>query len=703
MKHANRVLALLLALPTFVFAEEDNGLLTDAEEVVVETVDTAVEEAELSLEAFEEQAPEAPPTEAPAAEEGPMPVLTVFAIRPEGAAVTVRNADGEIVEPEQSGDYQLAPGEYVYDARAEGFVGVFDVPFTVTEGEEYALVEAILEEEGNGDGAETEEIPVEDIEAEAESPAEDSREPSPEEEATEAEPTAEATSSAPDGAPSPEGKAFGEPTEEPANVAFPSGEGAERSEADEVDSIEPTAQPMDEPIEVYAEAVDEAPTAEPDAVAELEELPLPEGEALLIEEEPVADAVEVIEVKEAADGGADRAGRLCGREGKCQGPGGLYGGRWRQRKQDPGSGWYAVTEDVGFSESVIITGDTNLILCDGKTLYANDGIWVQQQAKLTIWAQSTGYRMGKLNAIARDGDKAGIGSGQHQVAGAIVINGGNITAISQYGAGIGGGNKGMTKGDTGYTTITINGGEVTAKSEQIGAGIGSGGDDNTIGTITITGGTVDATGNTNAGIGDYNARNDVTITGGRVTAHGGAGKGGIYGRKITIGGIAEIGDYVVADGKNYAAGICGLEQIVINGSRVTATGGEDGGAGIGGGYEREKCCSITITNSTVTATGGEKGGAGIGGGYERGGSRGNLEGNVTITNSTGHGPGDGRDGDGEGHRQAHPGGLGGQHLSDHLGHGKAGQLHRDRKAGQADGDGERREDHADGFQRQQDL
>ena len=124
MKHANRVLALLLALllalPTFALAEEDTGLLTDAEEVVVETVDTAVEEAELSLEAFEEQAPEAPPTEAPAAqEEGPMPVLTVFAIRPEGAAVTVRNADGEIVEPEQSGDYQLAPGEYVYDARAE--------------------------------------------------------------------------------------------------------------------------------------------------------------------------------------------------------------------------------------------------------------------------------------------------------------------------------------------------------------------------------------------------------------------------------------------------------------------------------------------------------------------------------------------------------------------------------------------------------
>ena len=76
MKHANRVLALLLALPTFALAEEDNGLLTDAEEVVVETVDTAVEEAELSLEAFEEQAPEAPPTEAPAAEEGPMPVLT---------------------------------------------------------------------------------------------------------------------------------------------------------------------------------------------------------------------------------------------------------------------------------------------------------------------------------------------------------------------------------------------------------------------------------------------------------------------------------------------------------------------------------------------------------------------------------------------------------------------------------------------------
>ncbi|HBG6419206.1 TPA: hypothetical protein KQX07_000313 [Clostridioides difficile] len=70
---------------------------------------------------------------------------------------------------------------------------------------------------------------------------------------------------------------------------------------------------------------------------------------------------------------------------------------------------------------------------------------------------------------------AGIGGGNTESGGNIIINGGAITAIGQessrntgYGAGIGGGGNG-SGGD-----ITINGGTITAKGAYHGAGIGGG-------------------------------------------------------------------------------------------------------------------------------------------------------------------------------------------------------------------------------------
>ncbi|HBY4259651.1 TPA: collagen-binding adhesin CbpA, partial [Clostridioides difficile] len=70
---------------------------------------------------------------------------------------------------------------------------------------------------------------------------------------------------------------------------------------------------------------------------------------------------------------------------------------------------------------------------------------------------------------------AGIGGGNTESGGNIIINGGAITAIGQessrntgYGAGIGGGGNG-SGGD-----ITINGGIITAKGAYHGAGIGGG-------------------------------------------------------------------------------------------------------------------------------------------------------------------------------------------------------------------------------------
>ena len=204
-------------------------------------------------------------------------------------------------------------------------------------------------------------------------------------------------------------------------------------------------------------------------------------------------------------------------------------------------------------------------------------------------------------------------------AGSLMATGG------MSGAGIGGGFQGNGE------NITITGGTVTAT----GGDNGNGGVGNN---ITITGGTVTATGGFNAaGIGggiNGNGEN-ITIKGGTVNATGGESGAGIGGGSNNFGGgdngngknITITGGTVNAAGGVTAAGIGGGmmgsgENITITGGTVNATGSVSG-AGIGGGAN----CSgknITIKGGTVTAAGGVRG-AGIGGGDE-----GNGE-NITIT------------------------------------------------------------------------
>ena len=195
------------------------------------------------------------------------------------------------------------------------------------------------------------------------------------------------------------------------------------------------------------------------------------------------------------------------------------------------------------------------------------------------------------------------------------------------GAGIGGGGQ---WGDGSGENITITGGSVTATGGKWAAGIGGVGNGKN---ITINGGTVNATGTDGgAGIGggDEGSGEDITITGGTVNAAGGdygAGIGGGIsgnGKNITI-----TGGTVTAAGGDYGAGIGGGfrgngENITITGGTVTAAGGN--GAGIGGGEEGDGK-NITITGGTVTAKG-RLGGAGIGGGEQ-----GNGE-DITITDGT---------------------------------------------------------------------
>lgn len=331
---------------------------------------------------------------------------------------------------------------------------------------------------------------------------------------------------------------------------------------------------------------------------------------------------------------------------------------------------YFVREDRTVAERIIVkrsedNGEsTYLILCDGKKLTADKGIYVGKGEGLYIYAQSPDISaMGALEA-AGETNNAGIGGNGDRddgACGTIEIYGGNITAQGgDNAAGIGGGNGGSG------TSISINGGKVTAQGGANAAGIGSGnGASQSDGSININRGTVIANGGTwGAGIGGgaYGNAGNISIQGGNVTAkglgtQGGAGIGsGYLGR--TDGSITIDGGTVDATGGPNAAGIgAGMYavncDISIQGGNVTARGG-NGGAGIGSGCEgggsnhataSDTPGKITITSGTVNAYG-STWGAGIGGGGKS--KVGNINitgGEITATggNTGGAGIGSGKD------------------------------------------------------------
>ena len=153
------------------------------------------------------------------------------------------------------------------------------------------------------------------------------------------------------------------------------------------------------------------------------------------------------------------------------------------------TGWYAVTNNIDFGVSgVTISGDVRLVIADGASFAVEGlqvspysaGINVPVGSSLTIYGQEEGS--GTINAVGGY-FSAGIGGNYQQSAGAITINGCNITAIanSTYSgaAGIGGGGNGGNGG-----TVTINGGRVEATG-SIGAGIGKGQNGTNNGTLIV--------------------------------------------------------------------------------------------------------------------------------------------------------------------------------------------------------------------------
>ena len=201
-------------------------------------------------------------------------------------------------------------------------------------------------------------------------------------------------------------------------------------------------------------------------------------------------------------------------------------------QEDNLTGWYVVKGNVTFGPRIEMSGEVNLILCDGATLTAPMGIEVAEDNILNIYGQSGDT--GTLIATGRDmtywstNPSAGIGNGfpNSGNAGIVNIHGGRVIAtgatINDYGvdvaggAGIGGcGNKDSNEDRNYYNggTVNIYGGDVTATGGAYAAGIGGGGNyDYACATngagVNIYGGTVTTIGGVNAvGIGGGSYRN----------------------------------------------------------------------------------------------------------------------------------------------------------------------------------------------------
>ena len=179
--------------------------------------------------------------------------------------------------------------------------------------------------------------------------------------------------------------------------------------------------------------------------------------------------------------------------------------------------------------------------------------------------------------------------------------------------------------------VTISGGTVTATGGNSTGSYGSGGDGIHSGSLTISGGTVTATGggstgsNGLGGRGIYSNSGGVTISGGTVNAKGGesGGSGISSSDRVTISGGT-----VKATGGNGSDGGSGISSsgsvTISGGSTVTANGG-NGGNVSGDGIRSDG--GVTISGGTVKAAGGDSkdgyGGDGI-----------RSDGGVTISGNT---------------------------------------------------------------------
>lgn len=329
---------------------------------------------------------------------------------------------------------------------------------------------------------------------------------------------------------------------------------------------------------------------------------------------------------------------------------------------------YTLNSDVTIDVRAGVTGDVTLIIPDGYTLTASEGINVSEGNSLTINGEGSGtlsipdngggsgiggdynqncgnitINSGTLNISGAFTGGAGIGGGPGGNGGNITINGGTINVIADGGgAGIGGG----WKGNGG--NVTINGGTINVSGSSGAAGIGRGSGGTDDGTITLGEGVKLKVSNDNSTWSDYDGTNhrrymmtvakEVIILSDSLN-NWTDGNAYILNSDVTIVGLVSVTGHVtliLPAGYTLTAhnGIVVTEgnSLTINGegSGTLISTGAGGFAGIGGGpyNENHDCGNITINGGTVNATVNSGGGAGIGGGD------GGCGGTVTINGGT---------------------------------------------------------------------
>ena len=291
--------------------------------------------------------------------------------------------------------------------------------------------------------------------------------------------------------------------------------------------------------------------------------------------------------------------------------------------------WYVARGDITMENRVWAYGEVHLILADDcnlkletvdeKNKYVG-GIGISNSKyHLYIHAQSEGAVQGTL--VCRYTSTSPTPYAALGDEGSITIDGGNITCEGNEGAGIGGSSN-VTKGTIG--TVTINGGTINATTSGFGAAIGSGASSASEGTVVINGGKINAESKSGAGIGGgSNNAGIVTINGGDITATGGGFGAGIGGGQSKTGTVTINGGKITAANTcqpdQYKGGAAGIGGGTYKNGIVTINGGEINsasiyGAGIGGGYGKNGFGNdITITGGLVKAV--SQMGSGIGPGY----------------------------------------------------------------------------------------
>ena len=242
-------------------------------------------------------------------------------------------------------------------------------------------------------------------------------------------------------------------------------------------------------------------------------------------------------------------------------------------------------KDKASSNTVTIEAEDHKVevTLDNVNIETGSGSALTSKGDVTLTLKGDNHLTGGISGNGYGG--SGIAS-----TGSLTISGGETDSLTAQGGSGENGGDGISSKDLTISggTVTATGGNSTGIVGSGGSGIHSGGD------VTISGGTVTATGGDSTGSdgsGGYGiySSSTTTISGGTVTAKGGSGEDGSGGRGIiSTKSVTISGGTVNANGGsgkngNGGNGIIGSGRVAISGGTVEAAGGNGstgGGSGI---------------------------------------------------------------------------------------------------------------------------